>query len=291
MKKGANEFEGYPEPKPQITAWMVISLIVVLGGAVGLGYVAFDALARMGYEFVPCLLFALVIEFGTFAASFHMIKGNRVTWVEIVLGLLTSGVFNFVHVRSINVNAVTKIADTDWFLLAVFGVGPLLIIFSAALWVGKEYAIYGAKMDGWKARATTWKLDQQKATVQAEQHDKEAERNIAARLELEKEKARLSAETEQERIRVEAETKAEIARARIEARERTRQDTTRPAELSGNFPSADWRKLPAEDRTIIATLTTAEIMRRYGVSDRTARNWRAAAQVALEPAHHNGKAA
>lgn len=38
----------------------------------------------------------------------------------------------------------------------------------------------------------------------------------------------------------------------------------------------DWRTLPEEDRLLIGEMTTPEICRKYGVSDRTARNWKAA---------------
>jgi len=52
------------------------------------------------------------------------------------------------------------------------------------------------------------------------------------------------------------------------------------AERSGKF--TDWRKLPVEDRQLIADMETAEIVRVYDVSDRTARNWKAAARNGKE---------
>lgn len=58
--------------------------------------------------------------------------------------------------------------------------------------------------------------------------------------------------------------------------------------LAGNLPRAgstarkvsgkDWRQLPAEDRALIATMPAGAIQAAYGVSERTARNWRAAAR-------------
>lgn len=43
-------------------------------------------------------------------------------------------------------------------------------------------------------------------------------------------------------------------------------------------PSANWRTLPAEDKDLIGNMATAEIVKRYGVSERTARNWRTSAK-------------
>jgi hypothetical protein len=48
---------------------------------------------------------------------------------------------------------------------------------------------------------------------------------------------------------------------------------------SGNLPElatniSDWRQLPADDKALIAGMSTAEIMQHYRVTDRTARNWR-----------------
>jgi len=47
-----------------------------------------------------------------------------------------------------------------------------------------------------------------------------------------------------------------------------------------NLPESfrgDFRSLPEEDRALIASMTTAQIVQKYSVSDRTARNWRAKA--------------
>jgi MFS family permease len=56
-------------------------------------------------------------------------------------------------------------------------------------------------------------------------------------------------------------------------------------ESSGNFRKdsvtssdvGDWRNLPEDDRQIIRQLSTADVTTRYGVSERTARNWKAKA--------------
>lgn len=59
---------------------------------------------------------------------------------------------------------------------------------------------------------------------------------------------------------------------RREARER------KEVENSGKLPAisavVDWRSLPLEDRQLIKTMSTAQIVNAYHVSERTARNWR-----------------
>lgn len=71
--------------------------------------------------------------------------------------------------------------------------------------------------------------------------------------------------------------------------EMTAQKAPRPArtaetnqtEVAGKLPNlppkvaaSDWRNLPHEDRLLIKTMTTAEIMAAYDLPERTARNWR-----------------
>lgn len=43
--------------------------------------------------------------------------------------------------------------------------------------------------------------------------------------------------------------------------------------VSGKVVSADWRKLPAEDKELIAKMTKAQVMEQYNVSAKTASNW------------------
>lgn len=54
-------------------------------------------------------------------------------------------------------------------------------------------------------------------------------------------------------------------------------EAARLPEPAGNLPliSNDWKHLPEEDKAMVRNLPTSEIVRRYGVSERTARNWRA----------------
>lgn len=61
------------------------------------------------------------------------------------------------------------------------------------------------------------------------------------------------------------------------------------SENSGNFPVAKmrWDKVSADEREWIARASTGDIQSRYGLEERTARNWRKAAQV-KEKAVQNG---
>lgn len=70
---------------------------------------------------------------------------------------------------------------------------------------------------------------------------------------------------------------------RLERKEPGKMRKVAAVKQPGNLPedtghaaqNIDWRTLPLEDRETVANLTTAQIAERYGVSDRTARNWRA----------------
>jgi len=64
--------------------------------------------------------------------------------------------------------------------------------------------------------------------------------------------------------------------------------TAQPRKVSGNLPEEprnddgikhDWRTLPDEDKTLIAAMSSSEIVNQYGVSERTARNWRSTAKT------------
>jgi hypothetical protein len=56
----------------------------------------------------------------------------------------------------------------------------------------------------------------------------------------------------------------------------TRKDPASLPEISGKLPhGADWRKLTAEERGKVHQMTVQQIVAKYHVSERTARNWRA----------------
>ena len=74
----------------------------------------------------------------------------------------------------------------------------------------------------------------------------------------------------------------------LEEERRLANARTRLAKANGNLSEnngilpetyRDWRKVPAAERAQIAQMSTAEIAARYGVDERTARNWRKAAQL------------
>jgi hypothetical protein len=69
-----------------------------------------------------------------------------------------------------------------------------------------------------------------------------------------------------------AKIQAEKNRANAEAR-RARAGNL-PTETESYRKVTDFRKLSDSDRARVATMTTADIVREFGVTDRTARNWR-----------------
>ena len=78
---------------------------------------------------------------------------------------------------------------------------------------------------------------------------------------------------------------------RLESIEQTKSERRNKRQISatnypkkGNLPEiADWRALPQNDREVVKDLTTRQVVSRYGVSERTARNWRRYAEE-----RHNG---
>ena len=74
-------------------------------------------------------------------------------------------------------------------------------------------------------------------------------------------------------------TLRDVVEAKEEAK-RVRQErkvaTKKPRQV--RQVSATWRKLPEEDRKLIAGMSTAEIITAYAVKERTARNWATAAK-------------
>lgn len=86
-------------------------------------------------------------------------------------------------------------------------------------------------------------------------------------------------DTAQEQLTTLALTKARAAELRAQARVNESSKT----ETFGNFPQIpetfrDWRKLPQAERESIRNMTTEQIIAKYHVQERTARNWKANAQ-------------
>jgi hypothetical protein len=72
----------------------------------------------------------------------------------------------------------------------------------------------------------------------------------------------------------------------IEQEKRERKEARKDRKLTGNLPESfrgDWRKLSTPERDALATMTNAEIVTAHGVTERTARTWKA--QVAANGYH------
>lgn len=80
--------------------------------------------------------------------------------------------------------------------------------------------------------------------------------------------ARRLGQIEQDR----AEKRAERQQRQLAAVNSATSATNR--QLAGNLPAGDWRTLPPEDRALIASISTVEVMQRYSIPERTARHWR-----------------
>ena len=65
----------------------------------------------------------------------------------------------------------------------------------------------------------------------------------------------------------------------VEVDRQERREARQVRKVTGNLPElsaerVDWRRLPIEDRDLIRGMSTGQVMQRYQVSERTARNWR-----------------
>lgn len=294
MKERIIEFPGYLEPKPELSKWNYLWMLAILAGVAGLWFVAYTSMIRQGFEPFPAACLSSLIEIGTFGAGFNLVQGNKMTWFEIVVGLITSALYNYVHIRAINIQAVTKVADTDWLLLGIYGVGPLLITFSAALWVGREVHRHKQSLIDWRAGGKKFVADQEQKAVtikqetnrkeeedhlrreEAERQDRERQAQMQMQLDYQKEKLRAEEETKREVARLEEERKLKVAQARIEARERAKSESANPAQ-SAQFAQDERAKYENFAQAMQSNGThewTGEaIAQTFNVSRRTGNYW------------------
>lgn len=99
------------------------------------------------------------------------------------------------------------------------------------------------------------------------------------RAKQERQSAQTVNETQAQIDLIEAQRRLANSQARLAAAQQGGGNLPAPA---GNLPETfrDWRQVPDEERRAIASMSTAQIMARYHCSERTARNWRTAAQEA-----------
>lgn len=274
--------------------WIVYPLVVVeFIGLVALYIASYHAFSLIAPK-EQALAASLVIDTALFVEGITLMRRNWWAAAGVGVSIAVAGTYNYIQAQT----AGKLHGLTDGWQLLTLAIGPLAAVLSVAVAIGWEVWKYENAVKDWeekrakvtadaraKAEQIRTEQEERERTAQAEREAQERADRIAreereAQAKQAAELARIEAEKAAEIARVEAESKQNLARIRAEAREKARQDAAQTVPQNGNLPeSSDWRKLPDEDKAVIKTLSSSEIMTRYGVSDRTARNWRKAAQM------------
>lgn len=277
--------EEYTIPKPHFPIWTGVSIGVVAGGVVALGVITFLTMRMFSMPVLPAGLFAAAVEYATFNAGLSLIRGkNKYTIPEIIIGLIGSGVVNFLHFNSQNVYEVTK--TNSPVLIGILAVFPLMVIFASSLWIGVEVRTWEANVKTWEAGRDQWYKDQE---AQAEANRKEAqeraERERRERDEREKalvfqtRKLELEAQERTQARELAAQERAnkranKLERSRIEQEQRTNVPGT-GANVPGNVPGTKgtYQEYRAFMRANGANHTRNELAQRFNVSQRCITKW------------------
>lgn len=262
------------KPTPPVTIWL-LSIVIVIG-LLALGIAAYFAFIQV-MPWYQALFSAFLIEVGAIVEAITLIRGNNWIAAAGLLGsLIVSGTYNFIQAST----AGAAHGLTDWWQLITLAIGPLSSLTFLAMSLGREIRGHEKAMTGWQKQRQAW------ITAQQEERRK-AEERIAEEKRLSEERARKDAdeqaaasrmlELEKEKLRLETEKQMELAKFRAQLRAESRKDTDPDPETFRKV--SDWRSLPVEDKKIIAGMDTSQIMQNYGVSDRTARNWRTKANA------------
>jgi hypothetical protein len=286
----------YTIEKPKISILIYLLGIVIILSLIGLGIAAYTAFKMTTDIIIQALLFATIIEVTGIVEAIALIRSKN--WVGIlgmVFILAISGTYNYVQAEKTG----KFHGITDQWQLTTLALGPLLATTILSMTVGKELRTHDENVKKWEKDRQKWHTDkalrdadEEKNLEEKSRQDRLAQEKMRMQVELEKERIRAESDRlaaiEMERIRTEAERKTEMAKARLEAKKRKiLQNFVQESEFSDTIWINDWRKLPSEDKLLIASMTTAEIREKYEVSERTALNWYKRARGIL-PENNNG---
>lgn len=295
-----DEPTGYNIPRPLFPTLTGVSAGIVTGGVVGLGVIFYSEMRLFQMDILPAALLSAAVEYCNFNAGLSVVrKKNWLALIETVIGLVGSGVVNFLHFTAMNNQIITKTSDPV--LIAILSVAPLAVIFSSSLWIAVE-------LREWEARVRAWEADRDNfIRAQAEQADANAKE--AQRLEQEAKERQADAfradriaQANADRERAERERQAvitankEIELARIASQERENKRANRlersrieqeqranvPAVVPTNGANVPGTVPPTkgtyqEYRAFLqangANHTRAELARRFNVSERAITKW------------------
>jgi hypothetical protein len=303
----------YTIEKPKMSFVVYLLGTVIVFALIALGIASFTAFNKIA-DFWQAFFSALTIEVAGIVEAMALARGkNKIGFAGMVLTLLVSGTYNYIQAEQ----AGRLSGITDQWQLGSLALGPLFALTVLSLTVGKEIRNHEDRVQKWGRDRQNWELEQT-LRIENEQKEKEhddmvrnnriehekreqdekdrqdrlAQEKMRMQVELEKERIRAESERlaaiEMERIRAEEERKTEIAKAKLEAKKRKiLQNFVENNDFSDTIWINDWRKLPNEDKILIASMTTAEIREKYEVSERTALNWYKRAR-GIMPENNNG---
>lgn len=266
----------YSIPKPGLSIIAVGLYGLLFLGLVGLGTAAYISFNITGIWW-QALAFSIIIEACGILEALALVKGKWIAIFALAVALVVSGSYNYTQMSLAAQNLPHKLSEFQLWALAI---GPLVSVSFAALTLGMFIKEHDRAVATWEKDKQAWqdkrrleddaaKIETIRATAEAKQKAEEAERQ--ERKQAAQRKAQF--DYQMEKLRIESETKVQIAQARIEAKERARNLRPDETKVSRNF-SLDWRKVPDEDKRLIAGMSTNDICNTYQVSPRTAQNWR-----------------
>jgi hypothetical protein len=282
----------YSIPKPSYPILLKLLAGLVITGLLGLGIVAYHTF-NLVHGPIVAFIFAIVIEVGAAIDSIGLARGiTRRTWWLIPAILITLIVSGWYNLAAVDKNAAA-LGVTDKATLALIehaiAWGPLASLAFMALGVGFQIADHEKSVIAWQVNRQTWLDNQQaaqattqKAHQEMELHDKEQERALAARLELEKEKARLASEQAVQLAQIASEQAAQLARVASEERQAKRELRVQASQqlhsasvITQELHKGSYQEFvdASKRRNGAGPFSVDEIQSTFKVSRKTAYNW------------------
>ena len=260
----------YPVQKPSLSIVVYGLLALAIIGLIAMGIAAHTAFSQVAQP-LQAVFAAILIEAVMVIEAITIIRRNWWAAGGILISLTVSVTYNYIQAQQ----AGKLHGLTDSWQLFTLAVGPISALLFLALTIGHELSEHDKRIKAWEKDRQKWQ-ENRVAKAEADRKEKE-ERQLEAQVEHD----RMAQQTEIEKARIIAEEsrKTEVAKFRAELRQGSNLPDGKRKETES---FRDWRSLPNEDKALIPTMSTADIVSRYGVSDRTARNWRS-------NANHNGK--
>lgn len=270
------------KPRIPVTAWLMGAVILI--GLAALGIAAYHAFIQVS-PWYQALFSSLLIEVSAIVEAIALIRGkNWIAAAGLIVSLAVSGTYNYIQAET--AGAASGLSNA-WQLFTL-AVGPLSALTFLSMTLGRELRAHEEKVSQWQVQRQAWvdrladerKKEQERQDQQRLQEEErvrklqEEQQKRRQELELERIRQENQLKLEQERLRLQFQKDTELAKYRAELKAESRKDPSAET-ISYRKVTGDWRSVPDEDKRLIAEMDTNQIMQTYGVSDRTARNWKA----------------